>query len=214
MDGLVAGARTNNLRLVLLWFGGFKNAAMHFAPSWVKEDTKTYPRMIDQAGNPMRALATHAEATIQADARAFAAFMRHLKQIDGEQHTVIAVQVQNESGVLGTDRDHSESANKLFAQRVPPAVLTALKKTTAGTWTEVFGPHAAETFAAYYQALYDNRVAEAGKKEFPVALLPERLDRHSGRLLRARLLAPQRRPDDAHARPVQGCRPVHRLDLA
>lgn len=170
VDGLVAGARKHNLRLILAWFGGFKNAAMHFAPAWVKEDLRKYPRMIDQGGNPMRTLATHADATIDADARAFAAFMRHLKQIDGDQHTVIAVQVENEAGVLGTDRDHSESANRLFAQRVPGEVLTAFGKSGAGNWSEVFGPHAAETFAAYYQARYLNRVAEAGRKEFALPL--------------------------------------------
>ena len=170
VDGLVDGARRNNLRLILAWFGGFKNAAMHFAPAWVKEDIQKYPRMIDQAGNPMRTLATHVDATIEADSQAFAAFMRHLKQIDGEQHTVIAVQVENEAGVLGTDRDHSETANRLFAQRVPPEVLTAFHKEKPGTWTEVFGPYASETFAAYYQARYLNRVAEAGKKEFPLPM--------------------------------------------
>ena len=170
VDGLVDGARRNNLRLILAWFGGFKNAAMHFAPAWVKEDIQKYPRMIDQAGNPMRTLATHVDATIDADAQAFAAFMRHLKEIDGDQHTVVAVQVENEAGVLGTDRDHSESANRLFAQRVPPEVLTAFHKEKPGTWTEVFGPYASETFAAYYQARYLNRVAEAGKKEFPLPL--------------------------------------------
>jgi hypothetical protein len=170
VDGLVAGAQKNGLRLILLWFGGFKNAAMHFAPAWVKEDIRTYPRMIDQAGNPMRTLSTHVEATIAADATAFAAFMRHLKQIDGHQHTVIAGQVENESGVLGTDRDHSESANRLFAERVPAEVLAAFHKEKAGTWIQVFGPHASETFAAYYQARYLNRVAEAGKKEFALPM--------------------------------------------
>jgi hypothetical protein len=170
VDGLVAGARAHDLHLILAWFGGFKNAAMHYAPAWVKEDVHKYPRMIDQSGNPMRTLATHVEATISADARGFAAFMRHLKQIDGEQHTVIAVQVENEAGVLGTDRDHSESANHLFAQRVPPAVLAAFHNGRQGTWAEAFGPYASETFAAYYQALYLNRVAEAGKKEFPLPM--------------------------------------------
>lgn len=170
VDGLVSGARQHDLRLILLWFGGFKNAAMHYAPAWVKQDTAKYPRMVDQSGAPMRTLATHAEATIQADARAFAAFMRHLKEIDGDRHTVIAVQVENEAGVLGTERDHSEAANKLFAQRVPEAVAKAFNKTGSGAWTEVFGPHAAETFMAYYQALYLNRVAEAGRKEFALPL--------------------------------------------
>lgn len=170
VDGLVDGARKHNLRLILAWFGGFKNAAMHYAPAWVKRDTQKYPRMIDQSGNPIRTLATHADATIAADGRAFAAFMRHLKQVDGEQHTVIAIQVENEAGVLGTDRDHSESANRLFAGPVPGAVLTAFHKDARGTWTDVFGPYASETFAAYYQALYLNRVAEAGKKEFPLPM--------------------------------------------
>jgi hypothetical protein len=170
VDGLVEGARRHNLRLILAWFGGFKNGAMHFAPAWVKENVQKYPRMIDQAGNPIRTLATHAEATIEADARAFAAFMRRLREIDAEQHTVIAVQVENEAGVLGADRDHSESANRLFAGRVPAEALAAFHKEKAGTWTEVFGPYAAETFAAYYQARYLNRVAEAGKREFPLPM--------------------------------------------
>jgi hypothetical protein len=170
VDGLVTGARANDLRLILAWFGGFKNGAMHFAPAWIKEDLKKYPRMVDQTGSPIRALATHVEATQAADARAFAAFMRHLKEIDGDRHTVIAVQVENEAGVLGTDRDHSESANQLFAQPVPAAVAKAFGKANSGSWSEVFGPYAAETFAAYYQAQYLNRVAEAGKREFPLPM--------------------------------------------
>ncbi len=170
VDGLVAGARANGLRLILAWFGGFKNAAMHYAPAWVKEDVKKYPRMIDQTGSPIRALATHVEATQAADARAFAAFMRHLKEIDGEQHTVIAIQVENEAGVLGTDRDHSESANVLFAQPAPAAAVKAFGKANGGTWSEVFGAYASETFAAWYQAQYLNRVAAAGKREFPLPM--------------------------------------------
>ena len=169
VDGLVYGARTNGMRLILAWFGGFKNGAMHFAPAWVKEDIGKYPRMIDQTGSPIRTLATHVEATQVADARAFAAFMRHLKEIDGE-HTVIAVQVENEAGVLGTDRDHSESANTLFGKPVPSAVMKAFGKAGGGSWTEVFGAYASETFAAYYQASYVNRVAEAGKREFPLPM--------------------------------------------
>jgi hypothetical protein len=156
--------------MILAWFGGFKNGAMHFAPAWVKEDVKKYPRMIDQMGSPIRALATDADATAAADARAFAAFMRHLKEIDGERHTVIAIQVENEAGVLGTDRDRSERASRLFAQPVPAAVLKAFGKTDSGTWSQVFGAYGSETFAAYYQARYLNRVAEAGKREFPLPM--------------------------------------------
>jgi Domain of unknown function (DUF5597)/Beta-galactosidase len=170
VDGLVAGAKAHGLHLILAWFGGFKNGAMHFAPAWVKEDVAKYPRMIDQAGNPIRTLATHVETTLAADAHAFATLMRHLSQIDGEQHTVIAIQLENEAGVLGTDRDHSALADQLFAGPVPAPVLKAFGKSSSGTWTAVFGPYASETFAAYYQAQYLNSVAEAGKRQFPLPL--------------------------------------------
>jgi hypothetical protein len=39
------------------------------------------------------------DETRNADAKAFAAFMRHIKEIDGELRTVIMVQVENEVGV-------------------------------------------------------------------------------------------------------------------
>ena len=170
VDGLIAGARANHLHLILAWFGGFKNAAMHFAPAWVKQDIAKYPRMIDRSGQPLRTLAADSEATIEADSHAFAAFMRHLKQTDGDQHTVIAVQVENEAGVLGTDRDHSARADRLFSQPVPAEVLKAFHKEAAGTWTEVFGAYAAETFAASYQARYIEHVASAGKNELALPM--------------------------------------------
>ena len=44
---------------------------------------------------------TLAEANWQADARAFTALMRHILQVDGNDHTVIMIQVENEVGVLG-----------------------------------------------------------------------------------------------------------------
>jgi hypothetical protein len=46
-------------------------------------------------------------ATQEADARAFAALMRHIKEVDGRDHTVLMMQVENEVGVLGDSRDHS-----------------------------------------------------------------------------------------------------------
>ncbi len=50
VDLLVNGAREHQLRLVLLWFGTWKNGNMHYAPQWVKTDTKKYPRVINAAG--------------------------------------------------------------------------------------------------------------------------------------------------------------------
>ena len=95
--------------------------------------------------------------------------MRHLKHIDGEQHTVLMVQVENESGNLGSVRDNSPQANKQFAGAVP-ADLLAITHRQPGSWSMVFGPAADETFQVYYQAKYINEIAAAGKAEFNIPL--------------------------------------------
>ena len=89
VDRILDGARKNNLRLVLLWFATWKNGEMDYAPQWVKDDTAHFPRMRDRAGDQVRVLSPIAASTRSADANAFAALMRHIKEIDSEQHTVI-----------------------------------------------------------------------------------------------------------------------------
>ena len=166
-DHILQSARAHNFHLVLLWFGTWKNGTMDYAPAWVKSDTTRFPHMLDQGHLPVRVLTPLSENNLNADRTAFAALMRHIKEVDGDQHTVIMVQVENESGSLFTDRDHSPDADAKFNGPVPPAVLKALDK-KPGTWPQVFGPAADETFAAYYVSRYVNAVAEAGKKEFPL----------------------------------------------
>ena len=169
VDQIVRDARTQRLHVVFLWFATWKNGAMDYAPSWVKGDPVKYPRMIDSGGQPVRVLSPHSENTRSADQGAFVAFMRHLKEVDGDAHTVIMVQVENEPGSLFTDRDHSPASNKLFEGPAPAALTTALKR-PAGTWSEVFGAEADESFAAWHVARYINEIAGAGKKEYPLPL--------------------------------------------
>lgn len=169
VDQIVREARAQNLRLVLLWFATWKNGVMDYAPAWVKADTAKYPRMIDAGGKPVRVLSPHSEATRNADRAAFTAFMRHLKELDGDAHTVIMVQVENEPGSLFTDRDHSAASNQLFAGPVPAALAAALKR-PVGTWTQVFGAEADEAFAAWHVATYIDAIAAAGKKEYALPL--------------------------------------------
>ena len=169
VDQIIRDARVQNMRLILLWFATWKNGVMDYAPGWVKQDTTKYPRMIDSGGKPVRVLSPHSEATMNADRAAFVAFMRHLKEIDGDAHTVIMVQVENEPGSLFTDRDHSPSSNKLFEGPAPVALTTALKR-PEGTWTQAFGPEADEAFAAWHVARYINEIAAAGKKEYGLPL--------------------------------------------
>jgi hypothetical protein len=185
VDALVQGAREHNLHVVLLWFGTWKNGNMHYVPQWVKTDTKRFPRVIRADGEPIDVLSASARSTLQADKAAFVALMRHLKALDGNQHTILMVQVENESGIIGSPRDFSPESNKEFAGQVPPDMLAAAKK-QPGTWSEVFRGDADEVFQLYHQAHYLNEIASAGESEFdtplymnvwlsyPPAELPER----------------------------------------
>jgi hypothetical protein len=185
VDQVVEGAGAHNLHVVLLWFGTWKNGNMHYVPDWVKTDTKRFPRVIRPDGEPIDVLSPLSQNTLSADKAAFTALMRHLKQIDGERHTVLAMQVENESGNVGSVRDFSAEANREFAGAVPLDLLAAAHK-QPGTWSQVFGSEADEIFQAYRQAKYINEIAAAGKAEFaipcyinvwvnyPPAELPER----------------------------------------
>ena len=174
VDRILSGARQNNLHLILLWFATWKNGEMDYAPQWVKDDTAKYPRMKDRAGEQIRVLAPIADTTRTADAKAFAALMHHLKEVDSDQHTVLMMQVENEPGSLESDRDYSPEANKLFAAPVPAKLTQALKKKSGAqneNWTEAFGPEEApEAFQAYYISTYINTVAAAGKAEYPLPM--------------------------------------------
>ncbi|MDR0352775.1 MAG: DUF5597 domain-containing protein [Opitutaceae bacterium] len=184
VDHLVADARAHDLRLVLLWFGSWKNGLSHYAPAWVKADTARFPRARTAQGT-LEILSVFSEANRDADARAYAALLRHLRETDGDRHTVIMMQVQNEVGLHADARDRSALADAAWAQPVPAALLDHLRQNretlapslralwrdagfkTAGTWAEVFGhsPAAGEAFMAWHYARYIDHVTAAGKRE-------------------------------------------------
>jgi hypothetical protein len=167
VDQIVEGARSHDLHLVFLWFGTWKNGNMHYVPAWVKTDIKRFPRVIRPDGEPIDVLSPLSRNTLEADKTAFVALMRHLKQIDGERHTVLLIQIENESGNIGSVRDNSAEANRKFAGAVPSDLLAAAHK-RPGTWSEVFAADADEIFQFYYQAKYINEIAAAGKAEFSI----------------------------------------------
>ena len=185
VDDLLQQARQHHLHLVVLWFGTWKNGQMHYAPTWVKTDPARYPRMINSHGEPIDVLSANSVANRDADKAAFVALTRHLQSVDGSQHTILLIQVENESGAIGTVRDYSALANQQFAKQVPSELTAGLHK-KPGTWTQVFGPDADEAFQAWYQARYINDIVKAGKAQFnvpmyvnvwvsyPAAELPER----------------------------------------
>lgn len=180
VDTLLVQARQHNKRLVLLWFATWKNGSNHYMPGWLKHDAAKYPNIVNAKGDPIDSPSPNTTATMEADTKAFKAVMKHLKGID-PQHTVIMVQVENESGSWGSVRDYSPHIQKLIDAPVPaallkPEILKALHagQTTHGaangSWQQVFGDRADEYFQAWSIASFIGKVAAAGKAEYPLPM--------------------------------------------
>lgn len=190
VDGLIRGAREHGLHLAFLWFGSWKNSMSCYVPEWVKTDTKRFPRAEDRNGVPQEILSPFAAENLKADCRAFAALMAHVRQVDGIEHTVIMVQVENEIGMLPDARDHSAAANRSYRGQVPAALMEYLAAHEAslvpelrqawegaghrssGSWEDVFGAsiRTEEIFMAWSFSRYAEAVAAAGKAEYPLPM--------------------------------------------
>jgi hypothetical protein len=188
VDDLLAGAREQNLKVIFVWFGSWKNGLSSFAPAWVKMNQKRFPRVQLGSGRSIEVLSTLSENNRKADSDAYRALMRHLREVDAEKHTVVMMQIENEVGVLGDSRDRSAAADEAFDKAVPKQLIDfmqlhkatlrpELKKIweangakTGGSWEEVFGGGASgdEIFMAWNYALYMNQVTKAGKAEYSV----------------------------------------------
>ncbi len=173
VDTLVSESRKNGVHLVLLWFGTWKNGGPAYTPLWMKTDPLNYPLMLAASGRPVGSASPFSNERLEADKRAFSALMRHLKKTD-RLHTVIMVQVENESGTWGAIRDFSPAAQKAFDSPVPADILAAMKVPTPATphatWKEAFGKNADEFFHAWAVARFVGQVAAAGKAEYPLPL--------------------------------------------
>lgn len=167
LDTLLAQAREQDQRLILLWFATWKNNGPNYAPEWVKLDNRRFPRLVDAKGKVLNSLSPHSAATLAADRRAFVEFMRHLRKVD-EARTVILVQVQNEPGTYGSARDFGAEANKLFGSPIPPEMRKLTGK--SGNWGAAFGKDADEYFHAWAVAKFIGEVAAAGKKEYALPM--------------------------------------------
>ncbi len=211
VDSIITGAGKEDLKLVLIWFGSWKNAGSVYIPSWVKKNYEKYPRVKDATGKPLEILSTFGNASCEADAKAFSALMRHIRKADSKKHTVVMMQVENEMGILdnlsdkpgNASRDFSPAANAAFNGPVPdqlvkylaehkenlyPALYRAWEANgfrTTGTWEELFGKgefksdpkewqfmsfYTEELFSAYNYGLYVEKIASAGKKEYPLPM--------------------------------------------
>jgi len=168
VDLILKEAREHHVRLVLLWFGTWKNGSSHYTPEWIKLNQEKYPFLRNEKGETVDSPSPFSESFLEADKIAFRALMRRLKETDA-QRTVLMVQVENEAGVWGGVRDYGPAAQKAFAGQVPEKLVKGLGK-HPGTWKEVFGEDADETFEAWYTAAYIDQVAGAGKVEYELPL--------------------------------------------
>jgi len=200
VDDQIEQAHRRDLRLVLIWFGSYKNAESHYVPAWIRKDVSTYPRVAqapDTSGRfktRYRGLATveitpFSDNLLAADSHAFTALMRHIRETD-RNHTVIMLQVENEVGLLGDSRDRSQLAESAWHKQVPDELLSYIKshgsalrpelakvwgrqgRRLKGTWGEVFGTdwEADEVFMAWQFGRFVGKVAEAGKKELAIPM--------------------------------------------
>lgn len=162
VDEIIRGAREEHMRLIFLWFGLWKNAESMYVPEWIKTDPETYFRAEKVDGTRMTTISPLCAAAVEKDANAFATLMAHIRDTDKE-HTVIVIQVENEIGLLKTDRDYCAAANESFSKNIPEKLAAALGK--SGTWTEVFGNDAGDSFMAWHFASAVETIASRGKAE-------------------------------------------------
>ena len=174
IDTLLVQSRKHQVRLVLLWFATWKNGSNLYMPEWMKKNAEKYPNIIGKNGKHVDSPSPNFKATMDADVKAFTAVMGYLKKAD-QQHSVIMVQVENEPGAWGSVRDYSATAQQVFEQAVPaallkPSVLQELHIDAAskGTWKNVFGERADEYFQAWSVASFIEKVAAAGKAVYPL----------------------------------------------
>ncbi len=178
LDKLLDSAGSQDVHLVLLWFGTWKNGNMEYVPDWVKTDPERFRRVVSPTGHDLWVLSSHCEATFEADKQAFTALCRHLRSVDSETHTVLALQIENEPGILGADRDYSVAGQTALECEVPAEIVTHLGDgssgpvhdlwqaaggRSAGNWTELFGEAGGELLTAWSIARYIDALAEAGK---------------------------------------------------
>lgn len=190
LDELISDVRENDMKLIILWFGSWKNSMSSHAPSWIKQNQAKYPRAIDERGVSQEILTPFSENNLQADLNAFKALMTHIKQIDNKQNTVIMVQPENEIGMLPSARDYHPLANSFFKNQVPDELMDYLQNNkenlvpeflniwekngykTEGTWEEIFGQGYVtdEIFMAWYFAKFTEELTKAGKEIYPLPM--------------------------------------------
>ena len=150
IDRTIDVARREQLQVVFLWFGAWKNSMSCYAPGWFKQDTKRFPRAMTAEGKQMEIASCFSDNVSQADLKAFSALLRHIKERDPQREVVVMMQIENEIGMLESARDHSPLAEKAYNKE---------------RWAERYGTdeYADEKFMALSYARYVEHLAKAAR---------------------------------------------------
>ena len=151
IDRTIDVARREQLHVVFLWFGVWKNSMSCYTPGWFKQDTKRFPRAMTAEGKQMEIASCFSDNVLQADLKAFSALMRHISEKDPQREVVIMMQIENEIGMLESARDHSPLAEKFYKQE---------------RWAERYGTdeYSDEKFMALSYARYVEHLAKAARE--------------------------------------------------
>ncbi len=186
VDDIISRAAQSDIKVVLLWFGAWKNSMSCYTPLWFKQDTKSYPRARTRSGKPLEIASAFSKNVFEADAAAFSRLLRHIKTVD-TAGSVIMLQIENEIGMLEDARDHSKLAETAYRKGVPAELVNHLDKNKkslhpellkkwqdagmkqSGSWTDLFGDdiYTDEIFMAYHYAKYVEGLAVIARSIFP-----------------------------------------------
>ena len=183
LDVILSEARRNELKVVLLWFGAWKNSMSCYAPEWFKRDVKRFPRAHTSEGKPVEEASSLSKNVLEADKRAFCHVMAYLRDHDALEQTVIMVQVENEIGMIEVPRDYSADATRLYQSAVPKQLTDYLKRhqkslhpylkeklqpqaKAGANWAQLFGDdiYTEEIFQTWTYATYVEQIAKAGRE--------------------------------------------------
>lgn len=165
VDALLEQGKREGVRYVFLWFGLWKNGRSTYVPGWVKRDYETYFLVRDRSQAPILTISPLCQAGVDADANAFAHLMAHLAEVDTDR-VVITVQVENEMGILGAERDFGPQAEAIYQAPMSDEAAAFYGKKH---WDEL-GEDAAEQFSVWAYAKAIECIASAGKAAYPLPM--------------------------------------------
>jgi hypothetical protein len=185
VDALLAKARRDGIKLILLWFATWRTGFMDYVPAWVKTNPERFKRALDAQGKILWNLCSECKVNLKADSKAFTALCLYLKAKDSARQTVIALQVENEPWLTGSDRDYSPETQAVFDSIVPDTFMNAMQKfgkcsiydiwrkaggKKTGAWPELFGREAGKIMNTWSIARYIDGVAESGKAVYDIPM--------------------------------------------